>query len=97
MDFSKVISLAVLVVAAAAGVVGYFKANLSKATIELYKENNEALTARITTLESQRTEDAAKIKALENANKFLAAVVTQADQIAALTALCTRIGEKVGV
>lgn len=69
-------------VASGAGVVGYFKANVSKSTIELYKEDNEALRLRLTTLESEKKEADARIAALENANKFLGSVVTQAEAIA---------------
>lgn len=97
MTFLPIIGVVLLVIAAAAGVVGYFKANLSQATILLYKEDNDALRARINTLESQKVLDDARIKALENANKYLGSVVTQAEQIAYVRTVVDRIAEKIGV
>jgi hypothetical protein len=84
------------IVAAAAGVVGYFKANVAQSTIQLYKDDNEALRTRLKTLEEQRTDDAAKIKALELARDYLSNVVTQAAEIAAVRVLVQQIADKVG-
>ncbi len=104
MSIISIIGVALLVIAAAAGVVGYFKANLSQATITLYKEDNEALRSRLATLEAQKVIDDARMLALENANKYLGSVVTQAEQVAAIRAtvdrnsiLIEKIAVKVGV
>lgn len=86
MDIVSLIGIALLIIAAGAGVVGYFRANLSKATIELYKDDNEALRSRVDTLEKQGALDRAQIKALGDANRFLGQVVTQAEAIAAVRA-----------
>lgn len=90
-------------IASGAGVVGYFKANVSKSTIDLYKEDNDALRSRLTTLEEDKVVANAKIEALGNANKFLGQVVTQADNIAYVkaavdknTVLLNRIAGAVG-
>lgn len=76
------ITYATAFVASGAGVVGYFKANVSKSTIDLYKDDNDALRIRLTSLEEDKRTKDAKISALEDANKFLGQVVTQADNIA---------------
>jgi len=83
-------------VAVAAGLVGYFRANLAKATIDLYKEDNTALRLRVETLEKQKQADDHRIAALEDANKFLSSVVTQADNIAYIKATLDKIATKVG-
>jgi hypothetical protein len=83
-------------VAAAGGTAGYFKANVAKSTIELYKEDNTALRLRLDTLEAEKAADHVRIDALENANKFLASVVTQAEQIAYVRNVVERIAAKVG-
>lgn len=84
------------IIAGFGGVVGYFRANVSKATIELYKQDNEALRARLSTLEDQARSDRAEIDALKSARTYLASVVTQADNIAALRARVEQIATKVG-
>lgn len=89
------VGVALLLLASAAGVVGYFKANVSKSTIALYKEDNEALRTRLVTLEEQARHDASEIKALKSAQSFLTGVVTQAEAIAknsaTLAALALRV------
>lgn len=97
------VTYALAFLASGAGVVGYFKANVSKSTIDLYKEDNEALRNRLNTLEEDKRATAAKIAALEDANKFLGQVVTQADNIAYVksavdknTELLNRIAGAVG-
>ncbi len=95
-NYIQIVVASALLIAAAAGVVGYFKANVSKSTIELYKDDNEALRTRLTTMEAELHEATTKINALENANHFLASVVTQADAIARLQASVDRILSKVG-
>lgn len=93
----QVVGGLLLIMAAATGVIGYFKANISKSTIELYKEDNEALRKRVLTLEEQVVSDNAKIKALENAQVYLASVVTQATAIAEMRIIVDKIAQKVGV
>lgn len=95
MNVLTLIGVVLTALAALAGGVGYFKAGVSKATIELYKEDNEALRARLTTLETQVESDQTKIKNLEDANRFLSSVVTQSAQIASLHQKVDRILSKV--
>lgn len=97
------VAYALAFIASGAGVVGYFKANVSKSTIDLYKEDNDALRTRLVTLEEDKKTTAAKLSALEDANKFLGQVVTQADNIAYVkaavdknTVLLNRIAGAVG-
>lgn len=93
VDYAGIV---LLLIASAAGVIGYFKANVSKSTIDLYKEDNEALRARLLTLEEQGRQDRAEIDALKSAHKFLTGVVTQADAIAHLSRRIEDIAVKVG-
>ena len=95
-NLTEYIGIAFLFFASGAGIIGYFKANVSKATIELYKEDNDALRARLQTLETQARTDQAEIKALKSAHAYLTSVVTQADAIAAMRAMLDRIAVKVG-
>lgn len=97
MDPSQLVPVVLSVVIAAAGIAGYFKANVSKSTIALYRENNEALLERVSLLELKVKEDAIRIQALETARNTLINVITQAEAIARLTATVDRIAEKVGV
>lgn len=92
----QAVGFVLAVIAGIGGVVGYFRANVSKATIELYKQDNEALRARLTTLEQQAAADRSEIVALKSARQYLASVVTQADNIAALREVADRIAAKVG-
>lgn len=89
--------IALALIASAAGAVGYFKANVSKSTIELYKDDNEALRLRLSTLETQIKADALEILALKSAQKYLSDVVTQAEAIQAMRNTLDRIAAKVGV
>ena len=102
-DFGIAIFYVTSAIAGAAGVIGYFRANLSKATIDLYKTDNEALRLRIETLEQMHVEDQAKIKSLEESHQNLIQIVTQAEAIKQLRAQVDqvaqttyRIAEKVG-
>lgn len=88
--------IVLLLIASAAGVVGYFKANVSKSTIELYKEDNEALRLRLSSLEAQAKVDALEIKGLKNAHAYLLQVVTSAEAIAHVQATVDKIAAKVG-
>lgn len=89
-------AVALLLVAASAGVVGYFRANVAKSTIELYKDDNGALRARLSTVEAELLGANAKITALETSNHYLISVVTQADAIAKVQKTVDRIATKVG-
>lgn len=78
------------------GVIGYFRANVSKSTIELYKEDNEALRTRLGTVEGNLHEALVKIDALESARQYLTSIITQADAIARVQATVDAIAVKVG-
>lgn len=92
----QIAGFVLLLAAAGAGVVGYFKANVAKSTIELYKNDNEALRARVSTFEADLRDANVKIGALETTNHFLISVITQADAIAKLQGTVERIATKVG-
>jgi len=92
----QIIGGILVLVAAAAGIVGYFKANVSKSTIELYKEDNEALRTRLSTLEQESVKDKIEIAALKTAQAHLVAIITQAEQIAAIREQLNKIAVKVG-
>ncbi len=83
-------------IAAGTGTVGYFKANVSKSTIELYKEDNEALRTRLTTLEAQAESDKKEISLLQARQTQLTAIVTQAVAIKEMRDVVDRIAVKVG-
>lgn len=91
----QIVATILLLVAAGASVVGYFRANVSKSTIELYKADNEALRARVLTLESQALHDSLQIRELKGSVSSLQAVVTQAEAIASMRAVVERIATKV--
>ena len=86
----------VAILTAAAGAVGFFKANVSKSTIALYREDNQALRARLSTLEAQVKEDAIRIEALEHTRAVLTGIVTQADAIADIRETTKKIARTVG-
>lgn len=92
----QIVPAVLLLVVAGASVVGYFRANVSKSTIELYKADNEALRARVLTLESQALHDSLQIRELKGSVDSLQAVVTQADAIASMRGVVERIAVKVG-
>lgn len=96
-DALQVIAGIIAIVSMVAGVVGYFKANVSKATIELYKEDNTALRLRIDTLEHTAIENAERIRVLEAARNTLLDVVTQAQAIAELHRVIALIANKLDV
>lgn len=96
-DALQVIAGIIAIVSMVAGVVGYFKANVSKATIELYKEDNTALRLRIDTLEKTADQNAERIRVLEAARNTLLDVVTQAQAIAELHRVIALIANKLDV
>lgn len=60
---------------AAAAAVAYFRASYAKATIETLKENNDALTNRVTILESDLKAANVKVAAVEQENILLRTLV----------------------
>ena len=96
VDPIRLVEGAGVALAGLAGAVGYFKANVSKATIDLYKEDNNALRGRLDTVEAELKDVKAENQALHSAHQYLTSVITQADAIAALRSVVDRIAAKVG-
>lgn len=86
-DLVTIIALAVGVISVIGAAFVVFRSGLSKATIELLKENNAAQDARVVILEAQVAAQNGTIVSLRNQIRALQDVVTGADAIRDLTVL----------
>lgn len=84
VEFLQVGVGAVVLLVAVAFVITYLRANISKGTIELYRADNDALRARIITLESEDHRKSNAIASLQGTVTVLRDTVTQKDAIARL-------------
>lgn len=96
------IVVAVFTIALTAGGLAAFFRNMQKATLETYKEDNEALRHRVGTLEDQHRDDHARIGQLEKQvetltrdNELLRTIVPGTEAIAALSDLVVKQHEQV--
>lgn len=79
--------LAVLAfVAIAAGIYAALRVNLRRATVDIWREQAEALTARLETVEASDKECKAKLAAMAAANALLVDRIAGVEAIAALDA-----------
>lgn len=95
MNVSAIIGVALAVVgliAAAAAGVAYYRAAYAKATLETYRNDNEALSSRVghledqvAVLEKQHHADETRIKAIESENATLKNVIGATAAIAEMT------------
>lgn len=72
------------IVAVLGGAVAVLRANLAQSTIKALKENQEALTSRVTVLESQLKDANAAIERLEETKQVLAEQVKSVPAFASM-------------
>jgi hypothetical protein len=72
------------IIALLGGAVAYFRQSYAKATIETLRENNAALTDRVSVLEGEGTRCATRLTAVESENTQLRTFVSGADAIKTL-------------
>lgn len=76
----------VTVIVIGAGIYAALKVNLRRATVDIWREQAEALASRLTTVEANEKECAAKLTAMAAANALLLDRISGVEAIHALAA-----------
>lgn len=79
---------------AVAFTVAYLRTSVAKNTVELYRIDNEALRARVATLEAEDGRKSAQIAGLQSSVAVLREVVTQKEPIARLERFARAVAER---
>jgi hypothetical protein len=85
LTWAEVIVALIALIAAAASAAAYFKAQLSRSTIEVLQQSNAALTERVSLLEDEGERNKIKIRALEDENHRLLDYVSGTEAIKELS------------
>lgn len=96
-NWFTIIGTALVVLTALAGVIAYLRTNISKGTIDLYRADNDALRARVVTLEAADVRKTAEIHALNTTVAVLSATVTQKENIERLLRIALRWASREGI